>query len=551
MRLWALTLVYSTLLLPSIAQYDAASSGYELKAPPLTTDWTDTVGTDPWQEYPRPQQVREKWQSLNGIWRYQNASSLGDVDSPPTGGGSSFGQAVMVPSCLESGLSGVMNSVGGSAFSWFQTTFNVPSDWQGQEVLINFGAVDYEATVFINGVKATNHRGGFTRFAAEIGSLVNFGADNEVLVFVFDPTDGADGTPYVVPEDSMLNGDFVFTFGTLDQGYWPDGIYTPPSYEAMVFDLKFLKELGFNMVRKHIKVETDLFYRACDEMGLLVIQDMPSLTNQGAAKLPNETQQAQFVAEMKEMVDLHKSFPSIFTWVIYNEGWGQLASGPEVQITPQLHSWDPTRLIDSVTGWHDHGAGDFSDNHHYPNPECGIPNASQPSGPYDSSRIAFQGEFGGLGNNVTIDHLWNDLAAINTIPETYEIDDTIQQWNSRSREVLAVLQSQITGFACSGAVWTQTTDVEGEVNGLMTCDRRMKRVIESQWKADIQALYAAAEARGAGTGTGSVAKSEDTTTATVFASLPSNSEASGADRGVGISAAAIAVGMVVGACMVV
>lgn len=135
------------------------------------------------------------------------------------------------------------------------------------------------------------------------------------------------------------------------------------------------------------------------------------------------------------------------------------------------------------------------DNHHYANPQCGSPFYSTPSSPYDPSRIGFQGEFGGIGTNVSIENLWNDQAAIDTIDQTYEIDTTIEAWNYRSHRLLNELEDQVRLYACSGGVWTQTTDVEGEVNGLMTYDRRVERVDMKQWQADIKALYDAAAAR--------------------------------------------------------
>ncbi|WWC66272.1 uncharacterized protein I206_100173 [Kwoniella pini CBS 10737] len=603
-------------------QYDASSSSYQVQTPPLKTNWTDKVGTNPWVEYPRPQQIRNDWQSLNGIWRYQKANNASDISNLPTNVDEKWGKAVMIPSCIESGLSGLKVDIKDNEFSWFQTNFNVPSNWSDKSLLINFGAVDYEATVFVNGKNATTHKGGYARFDAEISSLVKYGQDNELVVFVHDPSDDKDyiipvgkqtkdpshifytpcsgiwqsvfiepvpktyirridlsgdmhgvGTINVHTSDSssqdvkiaisdsqgtayeangqtessfnftlpnvklwspdsptlynvsvtmnddvvttytgfrslgkgdvdgvirpLLNGDFIFTFGTLDQGYWPDGIYTPPSYEAMIFDLKFMKDMGFNMVRKHVKVETDLFYRACDEMGLLVIQDMPSTTAR-KEYIPNAAQQAQWAEELKELVNLHKSFPSIYTWVIFNEGWGQPDDGPETEHAPMVRNLDPTRLIDATSGWHDHGAGDYSDNHHYPDPQCGMPNAENPSGPYDPARIGFQGEFGGLGYNVSIDHLWNVPKAIKAINETYEIDETLEKWNSRSRDLLVMLQSQISNHACSGAVWTQTVDVEGEINGLMTYDRNLERVDREIWKEAITNLFKAAKEKGAG-----------------------------------------------------
>jgi beta-galactosidase/beta-glucuronidase len=197
----------------------------------------------------------------------------------------------------------------------------------------------------------------------------------------------------------LLNGKFVFLFGPLDQGFWPDGIYTPPTLEAMVYDLELIKKLGMNMVRKHIKIEPDLFYAACDRLGLLVMQDMPSMRVFTNAR-PTDAEQAEFQRQLETMVAEHKSYPSIFAWVLYNEGWGQIVEPqyhPEFALTDRVRQLDPTRLVNAVTGWHDHGAGDFHDNHHYADPQCGTPFSSLPSTPYDARRIGFQGEFGGIG----------------------------------------------------------------------------------------------------------------------------------------------------------
>ncbi|KAE8449202.1 hypothetical protein EG329_008369 [Mollisiaceae sp. DMI_Dod_QoI] len=573
---------------------------YSVKTPPLTTNWTYEVGTNPWPEYPRPQLQRSQWQNLNGIWRYENASSLDAIQSPPFG--QTLQNEVLVPSCLESGLSGIMGT--DLLYSWFSTSFTVPSSWSGNKVLLNFGAVDYEATVYINGQQAGFNRGGYYKFTVDATNYTKFDGDNELLVFVHDPTDSGD---YVIPigkqtlrpshifytpcsvnitvhsssgtaapvevtvyesgsekaiathnctsdtpfqfimsspslwsPDSptlynmsvslgsdnvrsytgfrtiskgtvngvvrpLLNGEPIFLFGTLDQGFWPDGIYTPPNREAMVYDLQVLKNLGFNMLRKHIKVENDLFYQACDQMGLLLIQDMPALRPlqsytasncTSITYLPGTNQQAEFTRQLEILVNQHKSHPSIAIWVIYNEGWGQIIQGyPEFGLTALVKSLDPTRLVDSVTGWFDHGAGDFSDNHHYSDPQCGTPFYSTQSSPYDPTRIGIQGEFGGLGNNVSISHLWNVQAAIDTINQTYELDQTLDAWNYRGHLLLSELLAQTEMYACSGGVWTQTTDVEGEVNGLMTYDRKVLRPDVGQWKKDIQALYAALKVR--------------------------------------------------------
>ncbi|KAL1953164.1 hypothetical protein VTO42DRAFT_3544 [Malbranchea cinnamomea] len=590
---------------------------YEVKTPPLTTDWTYKVGTNPWPEYPRPQLQRSQWRNLNGVWRYRRAQSRDDVTFPPPA--DSLTEEVLVPSCLESGLSGIQGR--NTHFSWYSTSFKVPRSWRGQHVLLNFAAVDYEATVFVNGKQAGFHRGGYFAFTLDVTEHVSFDGDNALLVFVYDPTDAfgevipigkqtlnpshifytpcsgiwqsvwieagpsnyitqldvnadmdgqvtvlvhsssGESTPvevivhklnsdaplvshegtsdksfqFKVPspklwspdsptlynitvvmgddevssytgfrtvsrgringvERPLLNGKFLFQFGTLDQGYWPDGLHTPPSREAMEYDLKVLKRIGFNMLRKHIKIETPLFYRACDELGLLLIQDMPSMNIHNGAR-PNAAQQAEFGRQLELMINQFKSYPSIVTWVIYNEGWGQLGGAPEYGLTERVRKIDPTRLVDAVSGWNDNGAGDFHDNHHYAAPQCGAPFYSRINTPYDSKRIGIQGEFGGIGHNVSIEHLWNVQAAIDTIDETYELADSIDVWNYRAHVLLSEILDHTKRFACSGGVWTQTTDVEGEVNGLMTYDRRILRVDEKQWKTDIQALYDAAKAR--------------------------------------------------------
>ncbi|KAF2175113.1 glycoside hydrolase family 2 protein [Zopfia rhizophila CBS 207.26] len=610
-------------------------TGYAPKEGPLDTPWTDKVGTNPWPEYPRPQLQRSQWKSLNGVWRYQNASGLNEVDAPPFE--VDLASPVLVPFCLESALSGVMGNW--TIFSWYQTSFTVPSSWSsGNRVLLNFGAVDYEATVFVNRQKVGFHRGGYFGFTIDVTDYLSVNGTNEMLVFAHDPTDsgtwqipigkqtlepshifytpcsgiwqsvwlesapanhitqldlsadmdgkvnvnvhssgnastpvevtiyephstdvkatakGNSGSAFEFTVDSpdlwspdsptlynitikmgsdtitsytgfrtvskaeidgvmrpLLNGEFVFQFGTLDQGFWPDGIYTPPTREAMIYDLQVLKRVGYNMLRKHIKIEPALFYQAADEIGIMLIQDMPSM--RPSIRDPNSTNacppnvpvgqyasQLEFNRQLELMINQLKNYPSIVTWVIYNEGWGQerRAFYPEFGLMDLVRSIDPTRLINPVTGWHDHGAGDFHDNHHYANPQCGTPFYSVASTPYDPRRIAIQGEFGGVGQNVTEDHLWKVPAAVRDINQTYEIDETVEIWNYRSHILLTELLDQVKRFACSAAVWTQTTDVEGEVNGMLTYDRRVIRMDEEQWKNDIQALYDAAAERASG-----------------------------------------------------
>lgn len=151
---------------------------YEVQTPPLDTDWTYEVGTDPWPEYPRPQLRRDAWQSLNGLWTWRAAEGDGDVDSPPEAG--PLDREVLVPSCIESGLSGLQ--ILDVHHMWFETTFDVPSDWEGQSILLNFEAVDYEATVFVNGEEKTTHVGGYNRFTVDVTDDVAFGGSNDLYV---------------------------------------------------------------------------------------------------------------------------------------------------------------------------------------------------------------------------------------------------------------------------------------------------------------------------------------------------------------------------------
>lgn len=254
-----------------------------------------------------------------------------------------------------------------------------------------------------------------------------------------------------------------------------------------------------------IKVESPLFYEACDRLGLLVMQDMPSLRPSQSRTLedcttqtilPDEAQQQEFQRQLELLVKQFRSYTSIFSWVVYNEGWGQItATYPEFGLVDVVRQLDPTRLVNANSGWYDHGAGDFSDNHHYANPQCGTPWYSINSSPHDPRRVGFQGEFGGTGHNVSADHLWKVEAAINTINQTYEIDETLDIWNYRGHFLLNELRSQVELYSCAGAVWTQTTDVEGEVNGMLTYDRRILRTDLAQWNADILALYEASASR--------------------------------------------------------
>ncbi|MCD6347184.1 MAG: beta-galactosidase, partial [Bacteroidales bacterium] len=193
----------------------------------------------------------------------------------------------------------------------------------------------------------------------------------------------------------LLNNEFVFQNGPLDQGFWPDGLYTPPTEEAMIYDLKMLKEMGFNMLRKHVKVENRRFYYLTDKLGLLVWQDMPNAQfNVPVQEIRSPSKATvQFEKELKEMILTLDNHPSIIVWVPFNEGWGQYDTE---RIVDSVKLLDPTRLVNNASGWTDKGVGDIHDIHHYPDPRA--PQAEE-------NRAIVLGEFGGLGLPIK-DHTW-------------------------------------------------------------------------------------------------------------------------------------------------
>jgi hypothetical protein len=254
----------------------------------------------------------------------------------------------------------------------------------------------------------------------------------------------------------LLNNKFVFQVGPLDQGFWPDGIYTAPTDAALKSDIEAEKKLGFNMVRKHVKVEPERWYYWTDKLGLLVWQDMPA----GDNKTPEA--KAQFQHELDRMIEGRRNHPSIIMWVIFNEGWGEFDAERLVQHVKEL---DPSRLVDDASGWTDKGVGDVMDMHHYPDPAMPKP---------EENRAAVLGEFGGLG--LPIDgHMWKQ---------------TTKNWGYRKidnqehlTEAYVKMLSRAWGLKDKGlnaCVYTQTTDVETESNGLLTYDREVFKVNPEQ-----------------------------------------------------------------------
>ncbi|MDB5294557.1 MAG: lacZ [Phycisphaerales bacterium] len=278
----------------------------------------------------------------------------------------------------------------------------------------------------------------------------------------------------------MLNDKFLFQYGPLDQGFWPDGLYTAPTDAAMKYDLAVTKRLGFNMVRKHVKVEPATWYHACDEMGLLVWQDMPS-GDRGIG--PNAAEDfkrspesvATYEREWANIIEALRPFPSIVMWVPFNEGWGQSDTARIAELTKKL---DPTRWVDNASGWADRGVGDVLDLHVYPGP---APSAA--SVRKRGERAMVLGEFGGLGLPVK-GHSWQDEK--NWGYRSFTTPDAL---TDAYLGLLARLHPLVGTPGYSAAVYTQTTDVEIEVNGLMTYDREVIKMDEARTAAAARRLY--------------------------------------------------------------
>jgi hypothetical protein len=278
----------------------------------------------------------------------------------------------------------------------------------------------------------------------------------------------------------MLNNKPLFQIGPLDQGWWPDGLLTPPSDEAMRYDLEVLKKLGMNMLRKHIKVEPARLYYHCDKLGLLVWQDMPSggMPSRKQFIRPEAKEDAvftdeekkQFRTELKAMIDHLRFFPCIVVWVQFNEGWGQHDTN---DILKWVKEYDPSRLVNGPSGWTDRGYGDMKDMHMYPGPGMF---------PVMPDRVSVLGEYGGLGLPVK-DHLWKDTGnwGYRTLKTTDELRAGYRQLTHRLHPLV--------GKGLAAAVYTQTTDVEVEVNGLLTYDREVLKLDPAETAAWHKALF--------------------------------------------------------------
>eukprot|EP00891_Asterochloris_glomerata_P008358 jgi/Astpho2/8358/Aster-01423 len=560
---------------------------------------------------------------------FRLAGGLQLVGDPAPDLTSDLERRIVVPFPVESALSGVFRHDSGHTSMYYKRNFTIPADWGKQHVLLHFGAVDWAATVSVDGAKVLTHHGGYDKFSVDITEQVSVDLEgqHELTVEVFDPTEfahiplgkqrlhpqrhpssifyvsnsgiwqtvwlepvpeahiervdaipdidaglvtitvrgnqaaqglnvsvtnktprnptqpvfadhmlpaaataakhqqdallmasnstarqllltalqnrsapSAEATARALTEEGtrvskldglqadaadavrayfgmrkislgtvgnetnlrpLLNNEFVFHMGMLDQGFWPDGIYVAPTDEALKSDIVVSKQMGYNMLRKHIKVERDRWYYWADMLGILVWQDMPCLYWEwGSSPNPSDAERRQYEIEMERLIVEHYSHPSIVIYVVFNEGWGQYETQ---RVTLYAKSLDASRLFDCASGWFDAEVGDLHDMHMYVGP--GSPN---PTG----SRAAVLGEFGGLGHRVA-DHQW--------IPEdsfSYEMEDTLPQLQTRYEGLVQQLVAlMIAGdFSLSAAVYTELTDVEAEINGQLTYDRRVVKV---------------------------------------------------------------------------
>lgn len=283
----------------------------------------------------------------------------------------------------------------------------------------------------------------------------------------------------------MLNDEFVFQYGPLDQGWWPDGLYTAPSDEALKFDIVKTKEMGFNMIRKHIKVEPARWYYHCDQLGMLVWQDMPSgdLGNRwesrpgvfglGTEQDRSAESEGYYKKEWNLIMETLHNFPSIVMWVPFNEAWGQFKTE---EITEWTMKKDPSRLVNSASGGNFHPTGHIIDLHNYPEPAMPTP------GLFGEDYILVLGEFGGLGLPVE-NHVWQQKD--NWGYQSFKTaDELFDRYSSLMDRIPDLIRAGL-----SGAVYTQTTDVEVEVNGLMTYDRKVIKIPVEKLKQVHQKLY--------------------------------------------------------------
>ncbi len=573
----------------------------------IKTPWSEKVdANNPLPEYPRPHMARTEWMNLNGLWDYAILPKGNNIPASHQG-------KILVPYPIESSLSGVQKTVGENNELWYNRNFTIPANWKNKKIMLNFGAVDWKADVWINDIKVGSHQGGYTPFSIDITAALSKDKNQKLTVKVWDPTDagfqprgkqvrdpkgiwytavtgiwqtvwlepvdasyitqiktvpnidggnvtvntqtmGASATdiievkvidngtvvgsarslagqeimvpvpnaklwspesPYLydmevelihngVSSDKIksyvgmrkistkqdangiwrmqLNNKNYFQFGPLDQGWWPDGLYTAPTDEALAFDIQKTKDFGMNMIRKHVKVEPARWYYHCDKLGILVWQDMPSGDANprwqqrnyfnGLELQRSKASENNYIQEWKEIMDLTYNNPSVVVRVPFNEAWGQFKTPEMVEMTK---NYDPSRLVNPASGGNHYDVGDMLDMHNYPDPVMGM---------FDSKRVNVLGEYGGLGLVVN-DHVWENNRNWGYVQ--YKSSEDVTKAYIDLTEKL----KKLIPFGYSAAVYTQTTDVEVEINGLMTYDRKIIKLNEAQVKKANQEVIAA------------------------------------------------------------
>ncbi|MBI0397507.1 glycoside hydrolase family 2 protein [Cyclobacterium marinum] len=581
------------LVFPTFSQ----QHNWQPKKDKILSEWAINIDPNaPLPEYPRPQMSRENWTNLNGIWKY---AIIEKGSTEPD----NFQGDILVPYAIESALSGVGQTVSKDQELWYHRSFEVDRGMRKGNLLLHFGAVDWEAEVFINGKSVGMHQGGYDPFSFEISEALVSGRKQQLSIRVWDPTDegpqprgkqinkphGIWYTPVTgiwqtvwleaVPDQYishikntadldnkqisvetqvndpqpgqmitvrlfangelldekevpagestifsidnpniwgpdnpflydiearlmdgrkqldavksytamrkismkpdaygnqrlLLNDKFLFQYGPLDQGWWPDGLYTAPTEEALVYDIDKTKEMGFNMIRKHVKVEPARWYYHCDKIGMLVWQDMPSgdmgnrwearpgVVGKGTERKRSPESMAIFKKEWKAIMDANYNFPSIIVWVPFNEAWGQFNTEEIVKWTVE---YDPSRLVNGASGGNYTLEGQIMDMHNYPDPVMPDPKI------WGHHQIIVLGEYGGLGLPIE-GHTWQNKD--NWGYQSFKDKDALRERYSKLIQDLKPL----IPMGLSAAIYTQTTDVEVETNGLMTYDRKVSKL---------------------------------------------------------------------------
>ncbi len=603
-----ITALFVSMFLTAIA---FAQPAWKMAGSKISSPWASKVDpANPLPEYPRPQMVRNDWLNLNGLWQYSILPKT--QEAIPT----AFEGKILVPFAVESALSGVGKTVGKDSVLWYERDLTIPANFKNKNVLLQFGAVDWLCTVYVNGKSIGSHQGGYDPFSFDITAALNKKGTQKISIRVWDPSDDgpqprgkqvknpngiwytpvtgiwqtvwleavpktyisftkqtpdtdkkslnvlasiqnaetgdqviitafkgnekvaeqtvAANSESVLPitdpqlwspknpflydltisvrrngkildevksyfamrkismqddnngiQRMLLNNEFVFQYGPLDQGWWPDGLYTAPTDEALKFDIEKTMEMGFNMIRKHVKVEPARWYNYCDKMGMLVWQDMPSgdLGNRwenrpgvfGRATDKNRSAESEkiFRTEWNSIMESLHNFPSIVVWVPFNEAWGQFKTKEIVEWTMQK---DPSRLINTASGGNFVDVGHIIDLHNYPEPLMPDPAL------YGKTKVLVLGEFGGLGLPVE-NHTWQQKNNWG-----YQSFKSGSELFKRYGELMDRIPRLIEN-GLSAAVYTQTTDVEVETNGLMTYDRREIKIPVDQLKEIHKKLY--------------------------------------------------------------